>query len=358
MPDTLVLYDFLKEVVNLDDFSLNVLPTEDGLGVIALKDTDGKLLMGDGPDSDGTAVDDSDAPPHAPFTAPAAQSAALPAPPAHAAPPAASPAPADPSSVENLFSKLIFPLSFPSLQCEHIEDISLNVILLASLNGKKFSVPGVLILTNYRLLYVTHARIFQCADLEDELAFPQVDLSTQVYIGQVVTVHLSSEHDINSNVYYETIKVRTTDHRNLVFMFKDDAFNLNENWYVKKLTKRISGLLGGTGRKRSESSALTARLASVSTDDLSPAPMLDQIYENSSQRKMSIFNYTNSLAPHPTVSSSNLSSLSSLVGPTSSMNTVLGFNLGKPPLPCASVLCFGPPVCAPCLSPPSLLALF
>jgi myotubularin-related protein 1/2 len=118
-----------------------------------------------------------------------------------------------------------FPFSFPTVELEQLEDLSLCVSLLNKAEKSEVAIRGVVLLTNYRLIFLSTARIF-VPDGPVWENFKQYDVSTFVPIEQIVRVEKPEREQVigaagepRHSKYYLTI--RTTDNRNLHFQFHE-----------------------------------------------------------------------------------------------------------------------------------------
>lgn len=154
-----------------------------------------------------------------------------------------------------------FPLYFPPIELEQLEDLSLHVHLKCAINTARLSCPGMLMLTSYRLIFLPNTRLAPACHSEMPSTSPggggygtsartqsdvmsrtsaptqanglltrrEVDLSTQIPIASIVDVTFATDTEdsgpyVGSN--FESIKVTTTDCRVLVFQFVEDADTL------------------------------------------------------------------------------------------------------------------------------------
>ena len=138
-----------------------------------------------------------------------------------------------------------FPLHFPSIEVEVLEDISLRVSLVSVVNGSKIVTSGALLLTNFRLIFVCLSRILKSSNINNYhpkstiADTPQITLSSEldvtlhIPICSIVHVSLTSEVETEqggNGSYNEAIRIKTSDFRNMTFAFRDDdAFRDEEN---------------------------------------------------------------------------------------------------------------------------------
>lgn len=110
-----------------------------------------------------------------------------------------------------------FMMQFPPLQTEHLEDICLSVTLKPSLergtgSGTLFC-DGILLLTNYRLIFVSNSRLL--FDQNDFLEM-DVDLTTAIPLSTVVTCvacAVQDPHDLAAKVFHDGVSITTNDAR-------------------------------------------------------------------------------------------------------------------------------------------------
>lgn len=115
-----------------------------------------------------------------------------------------------------------FPFYFPPCETELLEDLSVRVTLVVpSYVGKVFS-SGVLLLTNYRLIFVSRMRLVDENTLLRNVMVAESDLSTEIAISSVFEVLLSSESDpqSSSGSQIESLSVKCSDGRSFTFLFR------------------------------------------------------------------------------------------------------------------------------------------
>ena len=148
-----------------------------------------------------------------------------------------------------------FPFNFPAIENETLEDISFSCDIIVTINNQKIEMDGVLLLTSYRLIFLTHKRILleknspssvssnvpttplpvnplvsasgkdvpiqQIHTSANDLA---TDLSFQIPITMITTVNLASENDpLDQTIAYDTLRIKTADCRQYCFLFKDES---------------------------------------------------------------------------------------------------------------------------------------
>ena len=101
-----------------------------------------------------------------------------------------------------------FPLHFPPIETEILEDMSLRVNILCMVNATKITNPGILFLTNYRLIFVSLTNIFKKnssysqannihmgIDASKRMEGPSLDLTTSIPISTIMSVSLTTENE-------------------------------------------------------------------------------------------------------------------------------------------------------------------
>lgn len=220
-----------REVQRLSDFTINVAAKTDGAGQISLS----------------SLRSDYSSSPYRFSTSPYVHSESIPASKLDPALDSALPGKGSDQCDDQICG---FPLHFPSIEVEVLEDFSLYVSLVSSINGGKVSSPGVLLLTNFRLIFVSLIRIIKNSrysetdNLQQEDMFfagdfvnawnidhetpPQssreVDLSLQIPIYSIINVSMTSEADVEqagTSGYNDSIRIKTNDFRTVQFAFRE-----------------------------------------------------------------------------------------------------------------------------------------
>ena len=160
-----------------------------------------------------------------------------------------------------------FPLVFPSIECEVLEDFSTRVSIVSG--AAKSSTRGVLFLTNYRLLFVTVMRAFveETSDIFEELE--RYDVSMEIPIAGITSVALS-----NASAEVE-LSVRTATTRKMSFIFHNqsvpfDLLHSNITHIIQRLFS-ITMNYGGSHAAfttLTSTSALTAAFQRLFSSDL------------------------------------------------------------------------------------------
>lgn len=99
---------------------------------------------------------------------------------------------------------------------ELLEDLSMHVILKADIGGECFYSNGIMLLTNYRLIFVGASRLSAVRRCNTEKCTDDArgDICTYVTIGSIVQVSMGEEPDyLNPSLTIETIRIRTCDSR-------------------------------------------------------------------------------------------------------------------------------------------------
>jgi hypothetical protein len=111
-------------------------------------------------------------------------------------------------------SSLVFPTLLPPLETELCEDLSLRVTLKPTLDksttAAAASVEGILLLTNYRIIFVSHSRI---AFAEESLSTSNGELTCSIPLAMVVSLSIQPAHyDARGTSQYEdAITLATND---------------------------------------------------------------------------------------------------------------------------------------------------
>lgn len=108
---------------------------------------------------------------------------------------------------------------------EILEDLSMHVILKTELGGECFYSNGILMLSNYRLIFVGASRINALRQCYGDIDEDRGDISMYVPIGAIIQVSMGEEPDyLNPSLSIETIRLKTCDARVLTLLFRDTAF--------------------------------------------------------------------------------------------------------------------------------------
>lgn len=144
-----------------------------------------------------------------------------------------------------------FPLHYPPIEIESLEDISLRVSILCIVNATKVSCPGVLFLTNFRLIFVSLSQLCKKVVTTSDImsgtnSNASLDLTTQIPLSSIMSATLITENDGQGygplNAAYDGIRVRTTESRTVSFLFKDDVDPFSQ---FKEPAKVILHKVGG-----------------------------------------------------------------------------------------------------------------
>eukprot|EP01038_Epipyxis_sp_PR26KG_P007878 gene7878-10694_t len=220
-----VAWQFYREVQKLPEMSMNLASTVDGSGQIALTNFGRESFSATLLDRYDKSLSNNDSS----------------------------------GSINNSLKDTVdgFPLYFPPIETEIIEDISLRALLISSVNAGKVACPGVLILTNYRVIFISVARIMKRSpmlersfsidssdqtyqnyiqtlnymshnphELGDFRTPDKLDLTTYIPISSIISTELTTDSgsSFNNNIpiNYEVIRIRSTDGRTVSFLFQDD----------------------------------------------------------------------------------------------------------------------------------------
>ena len=112
-----------------------------------------------------------------------------------------------------------FPLQMPPMETEELEDIALRVTMKPLLERSTYSpglisADGILVLTNYRLLFVSHSRLaFANEENSPTMTASLSELTTFIPIAQITRTELVVEQDPLqiSGVLYDSLHIYTND---------------------------------------------------------------------------------------------------------------------------------------------------
>ena len=116
-----------------------------------------------------------------------------------------------------------FPFCYPSAEIENIEDFCMRADFESPMKNNEMAIRGVLMLTNFRLIFVSAARIFS----EDESTwqeFSSIDLTTYVPIASITKIEVTNDYFTlpgGGQGTRERLKLQTSDCRTLIFAFTD-----------------------------------------------------------------------------------------------------------------------------------------
>jgi hypothetical protein len=125
---------------------------------------------------------------------------------------------------DDILSSSGFPFIFPGNEEETIEDFCMRADYESTQDTIELTIQGVLILTSFRLIFVSSPRIFS----EDEIIwnqFAKYDLTTYVPIANIKKIDITkSTKKVNGMIKnVEELKIQTTECRTLHFTFVDAA---------------------------------------------------------------------------------------------------------------------------------------
>jgi hypothetical protein len=146
-------------------------------------------------------------------------------------------------SDESLTSSIIpqlkdtFPYSFPPIETEILEDISLKVHLVCNTYSGKIISKGILLLTNYRLIFLSMLRLVNHDKCDFYLNNQKEyninsDMTTQIPIASIKDITTAENYDNKLSVYVSTIVIKSTDGKVITFGF-DNSLDLH-NEELKK----------------------------------------------------------------------------------------------------------------------------
>jgi len=116
-----------------------------------------------------------------------------------------------------------FPTRFPPLETEELEDISLMVSLKPYDKGGSSIIysDGVLLLTNYRLIFVAHSLVAFANEYHSDM-HGSAELTTLVPLASIVSIDLKQEpdpHPTSGSTMLDAITIKTNDSRIFSFLF-------------------------------------------------------------------------------------------------------------------------------------------
>jgi hypothetical protein len=124
-----------------------------------------------------------------------------------------------------------FPVKIPCTETEVVEDIALKVSMKPLVEKTTYSPgvissDGILVLTNYRLLFVSHSRLAFANEDTSTMSAAMAELTSSIPIAQITSVELNIEQDPlqNSGVLYDSLSVRTNDSRVSVSQYNRITF--------------------------------------------------------------------------------------------------------------------------------------
>ncbi len=129
----------------------------------------------------------------------------------------------DDDDEESLFNSNGFPFLFPGSEEEIVEDFCMRCDFESLQENDELTVRGVLILTSFRLIFISIARIFS----EDEFVwqeFKEYDLTTFIPISNIVKIErstIAANLPDGTQAMREILKIKTTECRTLQFSFID-----------------------------------------------------------------------------------------------------------------------------------------
>ena len=166
---------------------------------------------------------------------------------------------------QSLFQSDSFPWSFPPIELEQLEDISVRTQLSSTSYSSSVISKGILLLTNYRLIFLPMTRIItedKSINYNKYLIHNLIsngtndpnmlDLTTYIPLGCIYSISLSTEPDLAGNPPYEILKIKTVDNRNISFILRDEtdisialaSASTNSSNIVQNINQNISNLIG------------------------------------------------------------------------------------------------------------------
>lgn len=162
-------------------------------------------------------------------------------------------------SIDYAASNHGFPFNFPPIETEIFEDFSIRIQLQCITYTSRVSTRGVLILTNYRLIFVSLSNILNASDINSSnvkqfMDHGAMELTMQIPIGSIASLSLGTETDGSNNnaTVYEILKVRTLDQRTVGFILRDDFDYYNATQIQERAKKILSESFGKDSPDRSD----------------------------------------------------------------------------------------------------------
>lgn len=141
-------------------------------------------------------------------------------------------------SFANTFTSNSFPFQLPPEETEKLEDIATRVGLLCTDSGSKRAilVSGMLLLTNYRLIFVPLVRFARtsCSCSENNhsdaaLGTREIATETAIVVNIADIMHVVSDTEVDSNgvaggevgCVHETLRIKVIDGRRISFIFME-----------------------------------------------------------------------------------------------------------------------------------------
>jgi hypothetical protein len=161
-----------------------------------------------------------------------------------------------------------FPFCFPPPEAERLEDISVRATLIAQTYLGKISSPGILLLTNYRLIFVSRMRLTHEYHVKRNNLMKESDLTCYIALGCICDVSVSN-NDTDQTIAGksgEALSVKTIDGRNITFFINaSEYYELGAASAIARELSKDSLLSKSTKLQGVNSSAI---LASTSHHDL------------------------------------------------------------------------------------------
>jgi hypothetical protein len=96
---------------------------------------------------------------------------------------------------------------------EVLDDIALQVALKTTFKNINLFFLGIVILTNYRLIFVSCDRLDGIAGKLDNLDLDPLEFSVYVMLGSIVSVAISEEKDEGTGMSMDTVNIKTLDNK-------------------------------------------------------------------------------------------------------------------------------------------------
>jgi hypothetical protein len=112
-----------------------------------------------------------------------------------------------------------FPFHFPPAEAERLEDLSIRATLIAQTYFGKVSSPGILFLTNYRLIFVSRMRLSNDYHLKRNNLMKESDLTCNIALGSICDLVFSNTDTDHTNAGQlgEALSVKTIDGKSVTF---------------------------------------------------------------------------------------------------------------------------------------------
>jgi hypothetical protein len=132
----------------------------------------------------------------------------------------------------NLREAMGFPFRFPPAELEQVEDLSVRATLIAQSYFGKVSSPGILILTNYRIIFVSRSRLSNSSHFKRNPIMRESDLTCYIPLAAISDIAFSgTETDqLHQSQVGEALSIKTVDGRTISFFINaSDNYDLVAN---------------------------------------------------------------------------------------------------------------------------------